>query len=64
MKKGNEDAKTCSNPGCGRPAEGNGPLCASCDLEWSLFHREIRSHEDSRLSPPPPSGSDEALPVS
>jgi len=65
MKKESEDPKTCSNPGCGQPAENDNSLCDSCDLEWSLFHREVRAEEGAHPSvPTPPAPSDNALPVS
>ena len=58
MKKENEDPKVCANPGCGRPAGEDGSLCDSCILEWTLFHREVRSEsEDSLRLPQPPSAS-------
>ena len=43
MSNDKEDPKVCANPGCGRPAEEGSPLCDSCSLEWSLFHREVRA---------------------
>jgi len=65
MKKEKDDTKTCSNPGCGRPAQDDRPLCDSCELEWSLFHREARAEEGAQPSVrKPPAPSDDALPVS
>jgi hypothetical protein len=60
MKKENDDKRICSNPGCDRPAQDDSSLCGSCDLEWSLFHREVRSHEARNVPEP----SDNALPAS
>jgi hypothetical protein len=62
MKKENDDKRICSNPGCGRPAQDDSSLCGSCDLEWSLFHREARAQGDARPGVPAP--SDGALPAS
>ena len=63
MKKENGDPEVCANPGCGRPAEEGSPLCDSCALEWTLFHREVRAEDDGSLHLPPPP-SDTLLPVS
>ena len=40
-----KDEQLCANEGCPRVAEGGSRLCASCDLEWSLFHRDARERE-------------------
>ena len=65
MKKEKEESRPCGNAGCGRPAEKGSLLCDSCALEWSLFHREVRGGEDSRMTPPPaPAAPDGTLPVS
>lgn len=65
MKTINDDTRNCENPGCGHAAEGDSPLCDSCALEWSLFHREVRAEEDPRPgAPPAPTPFDNAPPVS
>jgi len=37
-----EKKTRCANEGCGRLAEGGTRCCASCGLEWTLFHRDAR----------------------
>lgn len=44
MKNCNDD-RLCANEGCPRIAEEGSRFCASCDLEWSLFHRDARQRE-------------------
>ena len=56
MKNEKEEPRLCGNAGCGRPAEKGSLLCDSCNLEWSLFHREARAEADASLRfPQPPS---------
>jgi hypothetical protein len=43
----NERETLCANGGCGRAAEEDSRLCAECNLEWSLFHRETRADSDT-----------------
>lgn len=45
MKNPTEQRRICANEGCRRGAEEGSRLCASCDLEWTLFHRERRAGE-------------------
>lgn len=47
MKDEKEKKTRCANEACGRPAEAEegSPFCASCGLEWTLFHRDTRGHK-------------------
>ena len=45
MNDPREEQRLCANEGCGRAAEEGGRFCASCGLEWSLFHRDARARE-------------------
>ncbi len=44
--KDSRDKKTrCANEGCRKPAEEGSLFCASCGLEWALFHRDVRGQK-------------------
>jgi len=45
MKDAREKKNRCANEGCGKPAEEGSLFCASCGLEWSLFHRDVRAQK-------------------
>jgi hypothetical protein len=45
MKDEKQDERRCANEGCERNAEEGSVLCAECNLEWSLFHREFRAED-------------------
>jgi uncharacterized Zn finger protein (UPF0148 family) len=40
-----KEKKRCVNEGCGRLAEEGSLFCASCGLEWTLFHRDARGQK-------------------
>jgi hypothetical protein len=33
----------CANPGCGRIAARENPLCETCELEQMLYRRDLRA---------------------
>ena len=37
-----ERRRAAPTKACGKPAEEGSPFCASCGLEWTLFHRDVR----------------------
>ena len=45
MKDEKDEKARCANEGCQQPAEEGSPDCASCGLEWTLFHREARGQK-------------------
>jgi hypothetical protein len=32
----------CANPTCGRKASPGGRYCDNCELEWTLYRRDLR----------------------
>ncbi|HLN58953.1 MAG TPA: hypothetical protein VK416_10355 [Thermoanaerobaculia bacterium] len=42
MKDEEEEKTRCDNEGCRKLAEEGSLFCASCGLEWTLFHRDVR----------------------
>jgi hypothetical protein len=38
---GKRNAK-CENPGCGRIAASGSRYCETCELEWTLYRRDLR----------------------
>jgi hypothetical protein len=43
MKTKKKQQRTCANEGCPRePAEGR-RLCDTCELEWALYRRDLRT---------------------
>jgi hypothetical protein len=42
MRDVKEKKARCFNEGCRKPAEEGSLFCASCGLEWALFHRDVR----------------------
>ncbi len=51
-KKEEEKNRTCANLGCGRPASPDGDYCDACDLEWTLYRRDLRATEASEQEGP------------
>jgi rRNA maturation endonuclease Nob1 len=45
MKDSKEKKTRCANEGCGKIAEEGSQFCASCGLEWMLFHRDARGQK-------------------
>jgi rRNA maturation endonuclease Nob1 len=45
MKDLKEKKTRCANEGCGKLAEEGSQFCASCGLEWTLFHRDARGQK-------------------
>ena len=45
MKDSKQKKTRCANEGCGKLAEEGSPFCASCGLEWALFHRDERGRK-------------------
>jgi rRNA maturation endonuclease Nob1 len=43
--KEKEKKTRCANEGCRKPAEEESLFCASCGLEWTLFHRDARGQK-------------------
>lgn len=54
MKYPEEEERRCANEGCERTAEPDSLLCSDCNLEWSLFHREVRIDDIANARLPVP----------
>lgn len=35
-------SEKCANPACGRTAASGGRFCDNCELEWTLYRRDLR----------------------
>ncbi len=42
MEKVRETETKCANPGCGRAATAGKQYCDNCELEWTLYRRDLR----------------------
>lgn len=42
MNKVQETVKKCANPGCGRTTAAGKQYCDNCELEWTLYRRDLR----------------------
>ena len=45
MKDEKDERTRCANEDCQKTAEEGSLFCASCGLEWALFHREARGQK-------------------
>ena len=43
MKHEKEQLRPCGNEGCLRKASDGRSFCDTCDLEWALYRRDLRT---------------------
>lgn len=46
------ESEKCANPSCGRTPAPGSRFCDNCELEWALYHRELRGsdHEEEGVA--------------
>jgi hypothetical protein len=42
MKSKTKEPRACANEGCARAAQPGRVLCDTCELEWTLYRRDLR----------------------
>lgn len=45
MEKHEQTEKRCANSGCGRNVAAGKRYCDNCELEWTLYRRDLRDRD-------------------
>jgi hypothetical protein len=45
MEKDVKTNEKCANPGCVRTAASGSRYCDTCELEWTLYRRDLRGRD-------------------
>jgi hypothetical protein len=45
MERNGKETSRCENPGCGRVVASGRRWCENCELEWTLYRRDLREND-------------------
>lgn len=51
MEKDVKEKEKCANPACGRKAAAGREYCDNCELEWTLYRRDLRGADREKEGP-------------